>query len=84
MPDSAILALPMVVGFVMGEEEGKLSCHLLLSSRNYVTPNIYTVIILLVESLSNYYMKSITNLKILYLFTSLLGIDIDACMYVCE
>jgi hypothetical protein len=35
MPDSAILALSMVLGLVMGEEEEKLSCHLLLSSRNY-------------------------------------------------
>jgi hypothetical protein len=34
MPNSAVLALPMVVGLVMGEEE-KLSCHLLLSSRNW-------------------------------------------------
>ncbi|MGH9989531.1 MAG: hypothetical protein ACREAS_03755 [Nitrososphaera sp.] len=33
MPNSAVLALPMVVGLVMGEEE-KLSCHL-LSSRNW-------------------------------------------------
>jgi hypothetical protein len=36
MPDSAILASPMVVGLVVDEEE-KLSCHLLLSSRNYIT-----------------------------------------------
>jgi hypothetical protein len=33
MPNSAILALSMVVGLVMGEDE-KLSCHLLLSSKN--------------------------------------------------
>jgi hypothetical protein len=32
MPNSAILALPMVVGLVMGEDE-KLSYHL-LSSKN--------------------------------------------------
>jgi hypothetical protein len=36
MPDSATLASPMVVGLVMDEEE-KLSCHLLHSSRNYIT-----------------------------------------------
>jgi hypothetical protein len=32
MPDSATLALLMVVGLVLGEEE-KLSCHLHLSSK---------------------------------------------------
>jgi hypothetical protein len=41
MPDSAILASPMVVGLVVDEEE-KLSCHLLSSRKLY-----YNIILIL-------------------------------------
>jgi hypothetical protein len=60
-----------------------------MSSSSLIKKLQYNIILILDDlsswSLSNYYMKFITNLEILYLFTSLLGMDIDAsmCVSVC-